>query len=91
MNLHKRVNQFLAESVSAINALMAIGIPVLAALVVGGLAGRFSFLAFLGGAIAGGVVGIFIAGPVCGVLAVLIDIRNSLEAQAARSSGAERQ
>ena len=39
MNIHRRINQFLAEWVSAINALVAIGIPVVAALVAGGLAG----------------------------------------------------
>ena len=99
MNFHKRVNQFLAgvnqflaELVSAINALVAIGIPVLAALVAGGLAGssfgRFSLMGFLGGFIAGGVAGILIAGSVCGVVAVLVDIRNSLAAQATpRSEG----
>ena len=87
MNFHKRVNQFLAEWVSAINALVAIGIPVVGALVMGGLAGdsfgRFSVTGFLGGFIVGGVAGILVAGSVCGVLAVLIDIRNSLAAQAA--------
>ena len=85
MNFHKRVNRFLAEWVSAINALVAIGIPVVAALVAGGLAGnsfgRFSLMGFLGGSIAGGVAGILLAGSVCGVLAVLIDIRNSLAAR----------
>ena len=93
MSLHKRVNRFLAEWVSAINALVAIRMPVVAALVAGGLAGnsfgRFSFIGFLGGCIAGGVVGVLLAGSACGVLAVLIDIRNSLAAQAARSSNAE--
>ena len=93
MSLHKRVNRFLAEWVSAINALVAIGIPVVAALVAGGLAGssfgRFSLMGFLGGSIAGGVAGILLAGSVCGVLAVLIDIRNSLAGQAVRSSDAE--
>ena len=57
-DFHKRVNRFLAEWVSAINALVAIGIPVVAALVAGGLAGnsfgRFSLMGFLGGSIAGG-------------------------------------
>ena len=44
---------------------------------------------FLGGSIAGGVAGILVAGSVCGVLAVLIDIRNSLAAQAAPPSGGD--
>lgn len=90
MSFHKRVNQFLAEWVSAINALVAIGIPVVAALVAGGLAGnsfgRFSLMGFLGGFLAGGVAGILVAGSACGVLAVLVDIRNSLAAQAAPQS-----
>ena len=66
---------------------------MVAALVAGGLAGnsfsRFSFIGFLGGSIAGGVVGILLAGSAYGVLAVLIDIRNSLAGQAVRSSDAE--
>lgn len=82
MSFHKKINKFLAEWVSAINALVAVGIPVLSALAAGSIAGSagrgFSVLGFLGGFIAGGVGGILIAGSLCGVLAVLIDIRNSL-------------
>ena len=83
MSIHTKINRFLAEWVSAINALVAVGIPLLGALTVGGLAGNsvfgnFSILGFLGGFIMGGVGGILLAGPLCGVLAVLIDIRNSL-------------
>lgn len=93
MNFHKRVNQLLAEWVSAINALVAIGIPVVGALLMGGLAASAfdsSLAGFLGGFIAGGVGGVLVAGSVCGVLAVLIDIRNSLAAQAAPPSDRNR-
>lgn len=86
MNFHKKINRFLAEWVSAINALVAVGVPIGAALTAGGLAGNagfggFSILGFLGGFIAGGIAGLLLAGSLCGVLAVLIDIRNSLAAQ----------
>ncbi len=86
MSFHKRINRFLAEWVSAINALVAVGIPVVAALGAGGLAsnsvfGGFSLIGFLGGFIAGGAVGVLVAGSLCGVLAVLIDIRHSLASQ----------
>ena len=85
MSFHKKINGFLAEWVSTINALVAVGIPLLVGLTAGGLAGNagfggFSILGFLGGFIAGGVGGILLAGSVCGVLAVLIDIRNALVA-----------
>lgn len=94
MNFHKRVNQLLAEWVSAINALVAIGIPVVGGLLMGGLAATAfdgsAFAGFLGGFIAGGVGGVLVAGSVCGVLAVLIDIRNSLAAQAAPPSDRNR-
>ncbi len=82
MSFHKKINRFLAEWVSAINALVAVGIPLVVALTAGGLAssasGGFSLLGFLGGFIVGGVGGILLAGTLCGVLAVMIDIRNSL-------------
>ena len=94
MNFHKRVNRFLAEWVSVINALVAVGIPVVGALLMGGLAASAfddsSLAGFLGGAIAGGAGGVLVAGSVCGVLAVLIDIRNSLAAQAAPPSAGNR-
>ena len=65
-----------------INALVAVGLPVIIALIVGGLGGSavfggFSLIGFLAGLIAGALV----AGPLCGVLALLIDIRNSLASQ----------
>jgi hypothetical protein len=70
-----------------INALIAVGYPVLIALSFGILIGNsvpggFSFAAFLGGFIIGGLWGLIGAGIVCGVLAVLIDIRNLLAAKA---------
>ena len=85
MTLHHRINRFLAEWVSAINALVAVGIPVMAAIAAASMAGnsfgRFSLMGFIGGLVGGGLVGVLIAGSACGVLAVLIDIRNSLESQ----------
>jgi len=87
MQFHKKINRFLAEWVSVINALVAVGIPSVTALVTVGLASSgpltrdFSFVGFLGGLVIGGAVGILIAGALCGVLAVLIDIRNSLVRQ----------
>ena len=83
MSFDKRVNSFLAGSVSVINALVAVSYPVLVALMTGILTGNsvpggFSFAAFLGGFIIGGLGGLLVAGTVCGMLAVLIDIRNSL-------------
>ena len=87
MQFHKKINRFLAEWVSVINALVAVGIPSVTALVTAGLASSgpltrdFSFVGFLGGLVIGGAVGILIAGALCGVLAVLIDIRNSLVRQ----------
>ena len=73
MNMHHRVNRFLAEWVSAINALVAVGLPLVMGLIVANVIGGGLF-GFLGGAAAG----VLVAGVVCGVLAVLIDIRNSL-------------
>ena len=86
MKFHERVNRFLAEWVSAINALFAFGLPAAIALVVGSVAGNslfggFSLIGFLGGFVAGGMAGVLVAGPLCGVLALLIDIRNSLASQ----------
>ncbi|MCY3819226.1 MAG: hypothetical protein OXH52_07675 [Gammaproteobacteria bacterium] len=90
MSFHKKINRFLAEWVSAINALVAMGIPIVVGLAAGigaGSAGSdgFSFIAFVAGLIGGGLAGLLIAGSLCGVLAVLIDIRNSLAAGPART------
>ena len=94
MSFHKRINRFLAEWVSAINALAAVGIPAGAALLNGAInsgdaLGRFSFIAFVGGFLGGGVLGILLAGPLCGVLAVLIDIRNALTSPGRRTAPEE--
>ena len=76
MDLHERVNWFLAEWVSAINALVAVGLPLVVGLIVGSVFdGLFGFV---GGFLAGAVGGVLVVGGGCGVLAVLIDIRNSL-------------
>ena len=85
MDFAKQINSFLAESVSVINAVVAVGYPLLSALFVGVFAGNampggFSFAAFLGGAVMGGIGGLLFAGFFCGILAVLVDIRNSLAA-----------
>ena len=83
MNFHKRINELLASYMSVINALVAIAIPVVMGLTAGSIAGNapvrdFSLMGFVGGFIAGAILGILVAGAVCGVLAVLIDIRNLL-------------
>ena len=90
MSFHQRTNSFLAAWVSVINALVAVGIPVVLAFSSGGLAGSagegFSLVGFVAGFIGGALMGVFVAGPLCGVLAVLIDIRNTLAAQQPRRS-----
>ena len=83
MSFHTRINAALAAYVSVINALVAIGIPIVMGLTTGSIAGNtalggFSVMGFIGGFIAGALVGVLISGAVCGVLAVLIDIRNAL-------------
>ena len=88
MQFDKKINRFLAEWVSVINALVAVGIPSATALVTAAFAASgpftrdFSFLGFVGGLVFGGAAGMLIAGALCGVLATLIDIRNSLARQA---------
>ena len=90
MQFDKKINHFLAEWVSVINALVAVGIPSVTALVTAAFAASgpftrdFSFLGFVGGLVFGGAAGMLIAGALCGVLATLIDIRNSLARQADR-------
>ena len=82
MSFHTKINATLAAYVSVINALVAIGIPIVMGLTTGSIAGNavpgFSIMGFIGGFIAGALVGVLISGAVCGVLAVLIDIRNAL-------------
>ena len=46
MSFHKKINRFLAEWVSVINALVAVGVPVATALTAGGLAGNAGFGSF---------------------------------------------
>jgi len=88
MQFHKKINGFLAEWISFINAVMAVTIPCMSALVSASMASsgpftrEFSVLGFLGGLVFGGILGILISAALCGVLAVLIDIRNSLREQA---------
>ena len=83
MNFHKAINRMLAAYVSVINAVVAVAIPLVMGLIVGNLLGNaplsdFSMIGFIGGFIVGALGGVLVAGAVCGVLAVLIDIRNSL-------------
>jgi hypothetical protein len=88
MQFDKKINRLLAEWVSVINALVAVGIPSVTALLTAGFASSgpftsdFSFLGFLGGLVFGGAAGMLMAGALCGVLATLIDIRNSLARKA---------
>lgn len=65
------MNRFLARALSAANALLAWVIILAPALVGGNFEGS---LGFLGGLFLGGLLAIL----VCGSLALLIDIRNSL-------------
>ena len=82
MNFHIKINSFLAEWISLINALIAIGVPLLMGLwlgivfdnVVGG-----GVIGFIGGFILGSAVGALSMAGVCGMLAILIDIRNQLK------------
>ena len=68
------MNRFLASALGAGNALLA-WVIILAPALVGGLHEDFGgFAGFLGGLILGGMLAIL----VCGALALLIDIRNSL-------------
>ena len=90
MDFAQKVNSKLAESISVINAIVAIGYPILTGLVSGILfqnivPGDFSLGVFLFGLIFGGLGGLVFVGIVCGLLAVLIDIRNSLARGAAGS------
>ena len=86
MGIHRTINRFLAEWVGVINALVAVAIPTVTAFIAGlaGLAAGDGFFGFLLAFLAfvfGGLLGCLVAGAVCGLLAVLLDIRNSLAAQ----------
>lgn len=68
------MNRFLASALSVGNALLA-WVIILVSTLVGGLNEDFGGLVgFLGGLVVGGMLAIL----VCGALALLIDIRNSL-------------
>ena len=90
MSFHIKFNSFLAESISLINALIAIGVPLLMGLwlgivfdnVVGG-----GVIGFIGGFILGSAIGALSMAGVCGVLAILIDIRNQLKSMQLGNSG----
>ncbi len=65
------VNRFVAGAVSTANAVTAVLLPLVFALV-GSQAG--GFLGFIGGL----VIGVMTAFVLCGLLALVIDIRNGL-------------
>ena len=75
MNFHIKINSFLAEWISLFNAVIAIAVPLLMGLSLG-LSG---FLGFIGGFIVGIAAGAVVSAAMCGVLAILIDIRNQLK------------
>ena len=76
----EEVNRRLAGAVGTINALMLFGFPLIMGLGYGAGLGTFSgsFGGFIGGFVIGVLLGALGVFPVCGILAVLIDIRNSL-------------
>ena len=63
-----------------LNVLMLFGFPLVMGLVYGGTLGMFSgsFGGFVGGFVGGVLLSALTVFPVCGVVAVLIDIRSSL-------------
>ena len=73
MRWHEKINRWLASSVSELNAFLACMIVVAVTLTVGNAINN-SLLGFVFGIVAGA----FVAVLVCGILAILIDIRNSL-------------
>ena len=89
----ERINRFVVWLLSVVNALAVIGIPLALGLTTGVIAGRgmprvgphltvsygeFSMAGLAFGFAAGAVAGALIAVAACGVVAVLIDIRNAL-------------
>ena len=71
LSFHGRVNSALASFTSVVNALVALLIPIGTALILGVYDGFVGF-------VAGAFFGTLIAGAVCGGLAILLDIRNTL-------------
>ena len=77
MRWHEKINRWLASSVSELNAFLALVIAAAVTLVVGSSVGNAInnlLLGFIFGIAAGALVAVL----VCGSLAILIDIRNSL-------------
>ena len=89
MTYHQKINRWLADSVSAVNAIIAILVVVFFTLAGGRLADNVPGIGFVLGCIFGGAAGAVVAVAVCGVLAVLIDIRSALAdvLDASRRSG----
>ena len=73
--LGEEVNRRLAGAVGTINVLVLFGFPLVMGLVYGGTLGMFSGA---GGFVGGVLLSALTVFPACGVVAVLIDIRNSL-------------
>ena len=77
--LGEEVNRRLAGAVGTINVLVLLGFPLVMGLVYGGTLGMFSGAGgFVGGFVGGVLLSALTVFPACGVVAVLIDIRNSL-------------
>ena len=90
MSFHIKINSFLAEWISLINAFIAIGFPLLMGLwggIVGDNVVGGGVIGFIGGFIVGSAVGALGSAGVCGVLAILIDIRNQLKSMQLGNGG----
>ena len=77
---HVGINRWLANALGVVNALVALGIIFVGAVVGGGIVTRYidSVIGVIIGCVLGAAVGIVVAVLVCGLVAVLIDIRNGL-------------
>ena len=77
---HVGINRWLANALGVVNALVALGIMFVGAVVGGGIVTRYidSVIGVIIGCVLGAAVGIVVAVLVCGLVAVLIDIRNGL-------------
>lgn len=82
-NAIRQINRALADYLGAINALVAIMIPLVMGISMGSTIANFPLLGlgaigFIVGFIVGFILGVPISVFSCGSIAVLIDIRNSL-------------
>ena len=77
MRWHEKINRWLATFISELNAALALALITVAGLVgsaIGSAAINNGFLGLIFGIAAGGMVTV----QVCGIIAILIDIRNSM-------------